>query len=113
MSLKLIYIEGTPLVDVAKAYHFVDYGKEITIECRILAIPKVDEIVWEKTFNGIQSVINNKSPGIRGSTFNNPSLTILNATLTDSGDYTCLAKNKVGIGRSHKTTLTVHGGLII
>lgn len=108
-----VFLEGTPLVEIRKAYYSVDYGKEITIECRDSAIPKVDEIVWEKTANRIKSAIDKRSSGIIGSVIDNPSLTILNATLTDSGDYVCFAKNKVGIGKSQQTRLTVHGGLII
>lgn len=100
------------MVTIPLANYSSDYGKEVTIECTVTAIPDVIKIFWEKSVNGEISSINARTLGIQGSIVKNPSLIILNATLTDSGYYTCFAENKVGIGMSRTTYLNVHGGLI-
>ncbi|XP_063411625.1 hemicentin-1-like [Mytilus trossulus] len=102
---------GTPLVTIPVSRYFSNYGTEVTMECEVTATPPGYIIFWEKNVNGIKTVINAESPGTRGSTINNPSLTILNVTITDSGSYSCLAKNKVGTGHSQYISLTVHGGV--
>lgn len=107
-----MFIEGIPKVTIPLANYSSDYGKEVTIECTVAAIPDVKRIFWEQYVNGEKTSINARTIGIRGSTVEKPSLTILNATLTDYGDYICFAENTVGIGRSRTTYLNVHGGLI-
>ncbi|VDI16426.1 Hypothetical predicted protein, partial [Mytilus galloprovincialis] len=110
-AMYLTVIGGIPIVTIPLANYSSDYGTEVTIECSVAAIPDVNKIFWEKSVNGEKTSINARTFGIRGSIVNNPSLTILNATLTDIGDYTCFAENTVGIGMSQTTYLNVHGGI--
>lgn len=109
--IKMLII-GVPMVTIPLANFSSSYGKEVTIECSVVAIPDVIKIFWSKSVNGERTTINAGTLGTRGSMVDNPSLTILNATITDSGGYTCFAENKVGIGMSRATYLNVHGGLI-
>ncbi|CAG2214960.1 HMCN [Mytilus edulis] len=110
-AIHLSVLGGIPLVNIPLSNYSSNYGKEVTIECTVLALPKVKKIVWEKSVYGEITSINARTYGIRGSIVNNPSLTILNATITDSGDYTCFAENNVGIGKSQTTSLNVNGGI--
>ncbi|CAG2212939.1 HMCN [Mytilus edulis] len=48
--------------------------------------------------------------GVRGSTVDMPSLTIMFVTSTDSGYYTCIAENIIGVGTSRASNLKVIAG---
>lgn len=83
----------------------------ITLECTVYSNLPLTDVYWTKYANGMKTIISAGRSGITGSTLDVPSLTILNATLTDSGDYACVVKNGIGIGKSKISKLTVYGGL--
>lgn len=65
---------------------------------------------WQKIFNGTTINITSNSPGIAGAMIARPSLTLLKAAPSDSGQYKCFAVNIAGIGHSNSINLTVLGG---
>lgn len=86
------------------------YGRNVTMKCNIHSTPYHTSVYWVKTTNGQSFLINTGMPGIQGVVPDNPSLTIEYAVLSDSGMYTCFAKNIVGIGKSSiSLNLTVIG----
>ncbi|CAC5425775.1 HMCN [Mytilus coruscus] len=89
----------------------VDYS--VTLICRIKAvIPTVTKVYWQRYINNATAVILSGSTGIGGVTLDNPSLTILSAKESMSGEYTCFAINSVGTGSSLPTSLKVESGFI-
>lgn len=67
---------------------------------------------WERVINGFISRIYQDTIGIKGTNADNPSLTIIYSTNADSGLYTCLVGNAVGISRSTYMNVTVAGGIL-
>lgn len=65
---------------------------------------------WQKIFNGTTINITSQSPGIDGVRISRPSLRILKAAPSDSGQYICFAVNIAGTGHSNSINLTVLGG---
>lgn len=78
--------------------------------CAISGNPPPTKVYWEKIYNGISKVISNGTSGTDGITIDNPSMTVLHATDSDSGLYKCFAVNVFGMGYSSSTKLTVIGG---
>lgn len=82
----------------------VDYS--VTLSCRIIkASPAISRVYWQRFINNATTVLSSDSTGYTGSTIEDPSLTILSAKETMSGEYTCFAINAVGTGSSFPTTL--------
>lgn len=89
-----------------------NYGDEVTLECIVRATPKEFEIYWYKNINGQNHVtfINEKFPGISGSSVETPSLTIKYTTPANEGIYSCYAQNAAGVTASKTIKLIVEAG---
>lgn len=109
-TLFVIFITGLPFVTIRSPQYTAHYGDPITLECDINAIPVPTRIFWYKTVNGIRIEMSNGFAGTLGSTLKTPSLTIVFATSSDTGRYTCFAQNAAGVGQSQSTVLKILAG---
>ncbi|XP_064454946.1 neuronal cell adhesion molecule-like isoform X2 [Ornithodoros turicata] len=74
-------------------------GTTIALNCRVDANPRVGEVQWQVDNNDLHSQ--------RGVTVHKDTLTVSNARLLHSGNYTCTAANKEGIGLSNAIDIRV------
>ncbi|CAG2249887.1 unnamed protein product [Mytilus edulis] len=102
---------GVPIVDVGDTLYSSGYGEKITLFCNMTSDPSVTKVYWEKVVNGTLNVLNSWTTGIKGASFDDPSLIIVHSTTADIGNYTCVATNSVGTGKSKATSLEVVGEL--
>ncbi|CAC5394045.1 HMCN [Mytilus coruscus] len=102
---------GVPIVDVGDTIYSAEYGEKITLFCNMTSNPPVTKVYWEKVVNDTKNVLNNWTVGIQGASVDAPSLIIVHSTTADIGNYTCVATNGVGTGKSKATTLEVIGEL--
>lgn len=77
--------------------------------CNVDSKPIPTLVYWEKK-NGFVTRITNNTFGIEGLSKENPSMTILYATVSDAGLYTCFVGNGVGISQSSNINVTAIGG---
>ncbi|CAC5383738.1 unnamed protein product [Mytilus coruscus] len=110
-SISLKVIGKLPIVSVTPVLQPVNYGESLNITCDVNANPQATIVYWEKKSKGIIKVMNNETTGTAGITVENPSMTLLHATDSDSGYYKCFAVNEFGLGYSSSVRLTVIGGL--
>lgn len=89
-----------------------NYGEEVTLECIVSATPKPSKIYWYRTINSQNhfTYINEKFPGISGSSVETPSLTIKYVTPANEGSYICYARNAAGVSKSKPVKLVVEAG---
>lgn len=99
-----------PIVEVASGTVDILYGHNHTINCQIVSVYDLTNVYWQKMFNGTISNITTGRPGIDGAGITKPSLTILKADPSDSGQYACYAMNIAGTGQSNFINVTVFGG---
>lgn len=86
------------------------FGDMVELVCKISAEPQLTNVYWEKLAHDKRMIINTGSIGYQNGTLVNPSLTITYSTMFDTGNYTCLGSNSVGISRSDSIFLHVIGG---
>ncbi|XP_076088633.1 cell adhesion molecule CEACAM5-like [Mytilus galloprovincialis] len=111
-AIKLNVIGGIPDVDVPSMTHLTGIGYTITLTCSIKnAFPAISRVYWERYIHGSITRLSSASIGIMGVTVDNPSLIIPMAMESMTGEYTCLAVNSVGTGRSFPAKLTVKAGV--
>ncbi|KAK3769148.1 hypothetical protein RRG08_034479 [Elysia crispata] len=79
-------------------------GSSVTLPCEITPLDSLQELKWQR--NGLDLAVSN-SARYFGGTVSNPSLTILNPTDTDSGNYRCVATNQYGTSLGGVTTLDI------
>ncbi|XP_052061302.1 hemicentin-1-like [Mytilus californianus] len=114
-TTNLNVIGDIPTVVILNPPYTVSYGETITIQCQVTATPSANNIIWTKTINGVDTLINVASSNGKysGSTVDSPSLTITNANIkNDEGNYVCSATNSLGTGQSASVFLDVIGGLL-
>lgn len=87
------------------------YGHNMTLHCIILSSQKHRYIYWQHISKSKVINITSETPGMYGATMTEPSLTLLEITTSDAGQYTCFAVNIVGTGQSESTTLIVLRGI--
>lgn len=97
-------------MSIGTRLHESDFGSSYTIECQIISHPAHTTVYWQHNYNGIIRTIKNDTLGVSGIFIDNPSLTIDFITTSDSGKYTCIAENVVGVGKSQDVDLKVNGG---
>lgn len=90
----------------------VPYGNSVKLKCIVKTNGKfpVKNINWHFNNTGVITTINSSTQGIAGSSLKNPSLSILFATTSESGVYTCLATNTIATGTSSPIIMSVIGG---
>ncbi|CAG2188582.1 HMCN [Mytilus edulis] len=88
------------------------YGMSLTLECSVHTArhSPVREIYWQYNNNGVITTIVKDTDGISGSSIKIPSLTILYVTTSESGIYTCFAKDDNVTAKSKPINVTVIGG---
>lgn len=104
-----------PTVVILNPPYSVSYGESVTIQCQVTATPAATSVLWKKTINGVESVINvaTSNGKYSGGSVTTPSLTINNADIqNDEGNYVCSATNNQGTGNSASVYLDVIGGLL-
>lgn len=101
---------GIPKATVTSPFYNVVYGTRISLHCSVFSIPKITLIYWRKNVTGLVTTINSHAVGTDGITVDNPSLTILFPTHSDSGSYNCFASNVLGTSSSATTFLNIIGG---
>jgi hypothetical protein len=83
----------------------------VNIEYTLLRHPAVTSIQWQwNTTDGLVDIIIDDHI-YSGATTTEPSLIISAANFTHIGMYRCIASNRVGIGFSNFTYLSVSGGI--
>ncbi|XP_052081097.1 hemicentin-1-like [Mytilus californianus] len=102
---------ATPNIKVENTRYESVFGEMVELVCQISAEPPLTNVYWEKVANDTRMIINTGSVGYQNGTRVNPSLTIKYSTLFDTGNYTCLGSNSVGISRSESIFLHVTGDL--
>ncbi|XP_052080609.1 hemicentin-1-like [Mytilus californianus] len=111
-AIELNVIGGLPEVDVPSITHLTGIGYTITLTCSIKnGFPAISRVYWERYIHGSITRLSSASIGIMGVTIDNPSLIIPLAMESMTGEYTCLAVNSVGTGRSFPAKLTVKAGV--
>ncbi|XP_052080992.1 immunoglobulin superfamily member 10-like [Mytilus californianus] len=105
--VNLIVLASLPEVSVLLQPIITGAGLDVILKCSIRAVPPAIEVYWQRNTNDHQTIIKSSSLNIEGSTVGNPSLTIRKASVSMSGEYTCIARNPVGTGRSLHTILKV------
>nr|XP_022325051.1 hemicentin-1-like isoform X42 [Crassostrea virginica] len=111
-AISLTVSGTTPNVQIAQASYSVNLGGAVELVCIVSADPPVSSITWTRTVNGVTTTVNIGSLArYTGGTVSNPSLTILNAQVSDEGSYVCSAQSSAGTGQSGSTTLSVVGSI--
>ncbi|XP_052062340.1 hemicentin-1-like [Mytilus californianus] len=84
-------------------------GSKVKLECPVAEKSYASIVYWQFVKTGQLEILQPFSFTDRysGSTANSPSLTIHDATVGDSGSYTCFAVNILGVGRGHPIELVV------
>ncbi|VDI64481.1 Hypothetical predicted protein [Mytilus galloprovincialis] len=111
LSSSLVVIGDIPQVFIVTDLYSANYGYEHTMECYVNATPDHTDVYWKHEVSGVERTLNEGTTGVRGSSVEVPSLTIITVTTSDIGFYTCTARNYVGIGRSQPIELLVNGGI--
>ncbi|CAC5377793.1 unnamed protein product [Mytilus coruscus] len=106
-------VQGTiPVVTIAQSQYSVTVGSSVTMVCTVSANPAHTSVNWQRVVNGVATNINlSQTSKYSGSSTSSPSLTVLNAVISDEGYYTCSAQNSVGTGTSSQTFLDVSGSV--
>ncbi|CAC5364616.1 unnamed protein product [Mytilus coruscus] len=112
-STSLLVKGDKPQVTTTSPVLKANYGDAVTLECIVNAAPKTFDIYWYKKINGQNqfTYINEKFPGISGSSVETPSLTIDYATPANEGSYRCYARNEAGVTESKPVKLVVEADL--
>lgn len=95
-------MSGKPKVTILRQSHFVQIGTTVTCVCTIESNPPVIQVWW--THNQTQAITDKLR--YNGGNIHNHNLSIISAKDSDSGVYTCNAKNAEGTSASNTTLIT-------
>ncbi|XP_071148708.1 hemicentin-1-like [Mytilus edulis] len=111
-SLTVLGEQNDLVIKTEKDRYIVMYGMSLTLECSVHTArhSPVREIYWQYNNNGVITTIVKDTDGISGSSIKIPSLTILYVTTSESGIYTCFAKDDNVTAKSKPINVTVIGG---
>ena len=98
-----------PKVKISQPQYTALVGSSIALVCDVTASPVHYSVTWQRIIGADVTTLTIDGNRLRGSSVNDPSLTITMATNNDQGYYACSAMNSVGIGRSSQTYLRVTG----
>ncbi|XP_021345496.1 hemicentin-1-like, partial [Mizuhopecten yessoensis] len=100
---------NVPAVTISQPQYSTVLGTSVTIDCTVTSTPQANTVAWERVIGGQTTTLTIDGTKFVGSSVNNPSLTITDASTNDMGYYVCTAINNVGVGRSAQAYLTVDG----
>lgn len=107
------FFSEKPSVQVSVNFLSVKFGDQAKLVCDVASDLPIILVYWEKKSNSGITRISSTTIGTNGTSLDNPSLTILYSTSTDSGYYTCFAGNVVGKNHSLAINFTVFGGKFV
>lgn len=87
------------------------FGSPVTLNCNIDLKETAEEVTWHGSTKKGNVTFTPDINGISGSIPQNPALTILVASLLDSGIYTCKIRVNNKTIQSNATVLMIHGGI--
>ncbi|KAJ8316394.1 hypothetical protein KUTeg_006408 [Tegillarca granosa] len=97
-----------PTVTVSSVFYNPQLSQSVTLECSVQASGQTFTVAWYYN-NAILTTTN--SGRYTGGTFSNPSLSISNLQLADSGSYICSAATTAGSRNSSSISLNVQSTL--
>ncbi|XP_033753605.1 hemicentin-1-like isoform X5 [Pecten maximus] len=102
-------VTGTaPTVTVGSSSYTTTTGTTFTLQCTVSSTTTITNVFWQRLINGVTSTITVDNVNYSGGSTGTPSLTIITASPSDTGTYTCFGSNSAGTGSS-TTQLTVTG----
>ncbi|XP_033753215.1 basement membrane-specific heparan sulfate proteoglycan core protein-like [Pecten maximus] len=102
-------VTGTaPTVTVGSSSYSSTTGTTFTLQCTVSSTTTITNVFWQRLINGVTSTITVDNVNYSGGSTSTPSLTIITASPSDTGTYTCFGSNSAGTG-SATTQLTVTG----
>ncbi|XP_052061392.1 basement membrane-specific heparan sulfate proteoglycan core protein-like [Mytilus californianus] len=96
-----------PIVTVPTSAYIVNVDSSITLACEVTADPTHNSVYWQKVIEGNTETIAINGGKYSGSSVSNPSLTISNTQLSDTGSYYCYSTNILGTGSSTRIIMAV------
>ncbi|OWF41783.1 basement membrane-specific heparan sulfate proteoglycan core protein-like [Mizuhopecten yessoensis] len=96
-----------PTVTIFQTAFGAQVSTTITLGCTVTSAATVLSVYWRRDMGSGFVDITIDGTHFSGSTITVPSLTLINADITDSGTYQCFATNAGGIGSSATASVTI------
>ncbi|XP_021354709.1 cell adhesion molecule 3-like, partial [Mizuhopecten yessoensis] len=96
-----------PTVTIAQTSFGAQVSTTISLGCTVSSVSTVTNIFWQRDIGSGTQTITIDGVNFSGSTLSSPTLTIINADVSDSGSYTCFAVNAAGTGSSVTASVVV------
>lgn len=103
-----LFVDTPKVINPIKSYTF-QYGEIGKMMCLVESTPLPNFIYWIKNAYGQQTKIYPGTSGTDGMSVLYPSMKILKATTSDTGNYTCFVGNAVGISKSLVMNVNIAG----
>lgn len=109
VTFQFIVFQGKPQLSINESRISFQAGTTVQLRCNIISEPSITRITWHKTDNCKSTQIS-ASERYKGGSVEQPTLTIMNTNINDSGVYFCEVENIAGTGRSDDVQLDIEGG---
>ncbi|XP_076091162.1 hemicentin-1-like isoform X2 [Mytilus galloprovincialis] len=106
VSFKVIFCK--PQLSIDESRISIQAGTTVQLRCKIISEPSITRITWHKT-DICKSTQISASERYKGGSVEQPTLTIMNTNINDSGVYFCEVENIAGTVRSDDVQLDVKG----